>query len=257
MLRDGMYLVPLHWRGAPTPGPARRVAWVVRAGWLESPRNRTLSPLSSRAKRGDPVNKKALRANARRHIALDCHSRTPTFSTLIILLRNDSGGVASYSCHPSPGLRAISPPRRTKCDPPRPRIHPRKLCLRGTRCGAVGIRPPRRFAAPLRRGELRPRRDGSSTPICRRGELCSATGRGHWGVRVMGMLPKNGGGVFVFLPMQCKSTNRQLITIDKLSSNGLEWRMYWCQFPMLMFRIVIYNGLSHLPHLGCNNWSGT
>ncbi len=47
------------------------------------------SPLSSRAKRGDPVNKKALRANARRHIALDCHSRTPTFSTLIALLRND------------------------------------------------------------------------------------------------------------------------------------------------------------------------
>ena len=47
------------------------------------------SPLSSRAKRGDPVNKKALRANARRHIALDCHSRTTTFSTLIALLRND------------------------------------------------------------------------------------------------------------------------------------------------------------------------
>ena len=40
-----------------------------------------LVPLSSRAKRGDPVNKKALRANARRHIALDCHSRTTTFST--------------------------------------------------------------------------------------------------------------------------------------------------------------------------------
>ena len=28
----------------------------------------TLSPLSSRAERGDPVNKKALRADARRHI---------------------------------------------------------------------------------------------------------------------------------------------------------------------------------------------
>ena len=82
--------VPLHWRGAPTPGPARRVAWVVRAGWLESPRNRTYSPLSSRAKRGDPVNKKALRAFARRHIALDCHNRTPTFLTLIVVLRNDS-----------------------------------------------------------------------------------------------------------------------------------------------------------------------
>ena len=59
------------------------------AGWLESTRRRTYSPLSSRAKRGDPVNKKALRANARRHIALDCHSRTTTFSTLVVLLRND------------------------------------------------------------------------------------------------------------------------------------------------------------------------
>ena len=54
--------VPLHWRGAPTPGPARRVAWVARPGWLESSRTRTYSPLSSRAKRGDPVNKKVLRA---------------------------------------------------------------------------------------------------------------------------------------------------------------------------------------------------
>ena len=59
-------------------------------GWPESLRNHTYSPLSSRAKRGDPVNKKVLRANARRHIALDCHSRTTTFSTLIVLLRNDS-----------------------------------------------------------------------------------------------------------------------------------------------------------------------
>ena len=58
-------------------------------GGVEHSRNRTYSPLSSRAKRGDPVNKKVLRANARRHIALDCHSRTPTFSTLIVLLRND------------------------------------------------------------------------------------------------------------------------------------------------------------------------
>ena len=64
--------------------------WHVVPGWLEITRNRTYSPLSSRAKRGDPVNKKALRAFARRHIALDCHSRTPTFSTLIVLLRNDS-----------------------------------------------------------------------------------------------------------------------------------------------------------------------
>ena len=38
---------------------------------------------------------------------LDCRSRPPTFSTLIVLLRNDSGGVASYSYYPTPvaGLR--------------------------------------------------------------------------------------------------------------------------------------------------------
>ena len=36
--------------------------WHVVPGWSESPRKRTYSPLSSRAKRGDPVNKKALRA---------------------------------------------------------------------------------------------------------------------------------------------------------------------------------------------------
>ena len=42
---------------------------------------------------GDPGrgNDKEVRANARRHIAPDCHSRTPTFSTLIVLLRNDKG----------------------------------------------------------------------------------------------------------------------------------------------------------------------
>lgn len=36
---------------------------------------------------GDPGrgNDKEVRANARRHIAPDCHSRTPTFSTLIVL----------------------------------------------------------------------------------------------------------------------------------------------------------------------------
>ena len=32
LARDGTYQVPLHWRGAPTPGPARRVAWVVLGG---------------------------------------------------------------------------------------------------------------------------------------------------------------------------------------------------------------------------------
>ena len=81
-----------------TPGPTKmQFSWVVGAGWLESTRLSSYSPLSSRAERGDPVNKKALRAFARRHIALDCHSRTPTFSTLIVLLRNDSGGVTGYS----------------------------------------------------------------------------------------------------------------------------------------------------------------
>ena len=38
---------------------------------------------------GGRGNDKGVRANARRHIVLDCHSRTPTFSTLIVLLRND------------------------------------------------------------------------------------------------------------------------------------------------------------------------
>ena len=71
--------VPLHWRGGRSPG------------WSERSRTHTYAPLSSRAKRDDPVNKKALRAFARRHIALDCHSRTTTFSTLIVLLRNDRG----------------------------------------------------------------------------------------------------------------------------------------------------------------------
>ena len=92
MLCDGTYLVPLRWRGGRIPGPARRVAWVVRAGWLESAYLFTYSPLSSRAKRGDPVNKKKHCGRiARRHIALDCHSRTTTFSTLNVLLRNDRG----------------------------------------------------------------------------------------------------------------------------------------------------------------------
>ena len=59
LARDGTYQVPLHWRGGRTPGPARRVAWVASPGWLESSRKRTYSPLSSRAKRGDPVNKKS------------------------------------------------------------------------------------------------------------------------------------------------------------------------------------------------------
>ena len=62
---------------------------------------------SSRAKRGDPVNKKALRANARRHIALDCRSRTTTFSTLIVLLRNDRGRVYPNNVSPPNAIRPI------------------------------------------------------------------------------------------------------------------------------------------------------
>ena len=96
-----------------------------------------------------------------------------------------------------------------------------------------------------------------SSPIRRKGELTPQRGGGIGASVLWVCCQKMGAGVFVFLSLQCKSTNRQLITIDKLSSNGLEWRMYWCQFPMLMFCIVIRNGLSHLPHLGCNNWSGT
>ena len=42
-LRPVAELGPLHWRGARTPGPARRVAWVARAGWLESSRIRIYS----------------------------------------------------------------------------------------------------------------------------------------------------------------------------------------------------------------------
>ena len=48
--------VPLHWRGARTPGPARRVAWVVRAGWLESSRTNTYSPYSVIPAPGAPAN---------------------------------------------------------------------------------------------------------------------------------------------------------------------------------------------------------
>ena len=65
-------------------------------------KTRTYSPLSSRAKRGDPVNKKKhCGRTARRHIALDCHSRTPTFSTLIVLLRNDRGRAVMTITTPS------------------------------------------------------------------------------------------------------------------------------------------------------------
>ena len=67
--------------------------------------------------------------------------------------------------------------------PPRPN-HPRKLHFRGARYRAT----------PPQRGTLFRNGMKVSNPIHRKGELCSATGRGHWCVRVMGMLPKNGGG---------------------------------------------------------------
>ena len=49
-------------------------------------------------------------------------------------------GVTGYLCHPSPTLRVISPhPPSCGARHPPPGFHPRKLCLRGARCGAVGI----------------------------------------------------------------------------------------------------------------------
>ena len=68
-------------------------------------------------------------------LRLDCRSRTTTFSTLIVLLRNDSGAscwllVTCYSCHPSPRLRVINPtPRRAGRDTPRPdSTHANSVC---------------------------------------------------------------------------------------------------------------------------------
>ena len=88
---------------------------------------------------------------------LDCHRRTPTFSTLIVLLRNDSGGDPSYWL-----LVTRTPtPRRAGRDTPRPGsthanrvcagpgIHPRKLCLRGARGRWAFIRPTRRITVIL------------------------------------------------------------------------------------------------------------
>ena len=128
-------------------------------GWLETAGLGIYSPLSSRAERGDPVNKKALRAFARRHTALDCHSRTTTFSTLFVLLRNDKGA-------------RISPtPRRTTCDtPPAPGavgIHTTGATnyYNSFRSWAVGIRPPRRLRRhPSAEGNLLRSRCGLSSP---------------------------------------------------------------------------------------------
>ena len=86
-------------------------------------------------------------------------------------------------CHPSPGLRVIDHPATTtheNCIFAGPGVG--RWALGRSRHGgvlptiwAVGIRPPRRFAAPLRRGELTPRRERTKFPsiggvaACRRG----------------------------------------------------------------------------------------
>ena len=86
----------------PTAHRAGGVVLCTTGGGAENSRKNTYSPLSSRAKRGDPVNKKKhCGRTARRHIALDCHSRTPTFSTLIVLLRNDRGRAVMTITTPS------------------------------------------------------------------------------------------------------------------------------------------------------------
>ena len=46
---------------------------------------------------------------ARRHIALDCHSRTPTFSTLIVLLCNDREYVRACGGGTTPSRKARHP----------------------------------------------------------------------------------------------------------------------------------------------------
>ena len=64
--------------------------WHVVPGWLESPRNRTYSPLSSRAKRGDPVNKKALRAFRPQTYCTGLPQSYANVSNVGVVLRNDS-----------------------------------------------------------------------------------------------------------------------------------------------------------------------
>ena len=99
--------------------------------------------------------------------------------------------VTCYLCHPSPRLRVISPhPPSRKARHPPPRFHPRKLCLRGARGGRWAfIRPMRRIIVilstlglwglnhpaatrhPSAEGNFVLRREGSSSPIRRKGEL--------------------------------------------------------------------------------------
>ena len=49
---------------------------------------------------------------ARRHIALDCHSHTPTFSTLTVLLRNDRGICSRVRAGPPRRAKRATPPQR-------------------------------------------------------------------------------------------------------------------------------------------------
>ena len=136
------------------------------------------------------MNKKALRAFARRHIALDCHSRTTTFSTLFVLLRNDSGGVTRDR---PPFVKASgdnSPPPVALCATPPARVPPTRHVARGpgavgirttdatNYCNpfhswAVGIRPPR--PNHPRKLHFRGARYRATPPLDE--ELCSATGR--------------------------------------------------------------------------------
>ena len=69
--------VPLHWRGGRSPG------------WLEISRKGTYSPLSSRAKRGDPVNKKALRAYRPQTYCPGLPQSYANVSNVGVALRND------------------------------------------------------------------------------------------------------------------------------------------------------------------------
>ncbi len=74
---------PLRWRGAPTGG---RECVIIHLLSILC-HSRLVHPTNTFVFAGTPgagMTRKCGRT-ARRHIALDCHSRTPTFSTLIVL----------------------------------------------------------------------------------------------------------------------------------------------------------------------------